>query len=168
MSALPYDIGVDSGDPFGFNGSVDYTANIVDLNSAGLASSFTFPPPFSSLSMSLAWPNLTTNGGVTPASPDMLSSTRASNNFPRLNPDVDQALTDILFGGINPFDVNTPFVAGDAHIELADLDLNGGLNFIQAFALKEPGLTGLIRFENGASQTFTFGSDILLPNASSY
>ncbi|MGD9714488.1 MAG: hypothetical protein AB7V46_20870 [Thermomicrobiales bacterium] len=48
-----------------------------------------------------------------------------------------------------------------------DLDISGGANLLQQFVLKALGVSGTLIFENGATQTFTPGQDILIPNASS-
>ena len=55
----------------------------------------------------------------------------------------------------------------DRVADLLDLDLMAGLNFLQEFAMTVNSLTGTILYENGVSDTFDFGSDIVLQNASS-
>ncbi len=100
--------------------------------------------------------------------PGLFTSDGASNNFLELGLDVDQALADIFLGGVNPFDVGFDIGVAWGNAELLDLDLSGGLNFLQSFAMDEQGLSGVLLFEDGSQQAFTFGSDILLQNASAY
>jgi Bacterial Ig domain len=165
-AALTYDIGVASGDIVRFTNGNNLTQNILDLDSSELAISIGFPPPFSSVSASLAWPNIATDAVPTPPPSGEFSADGASNNFLQVNLDVDQALADIFLGGINPFNIPFDLVVVWGNIELLDLDVFGGLNFLQSFVMQEQGFQATLHFEDGSSQAFTFGSDILLTNAS--
>ena len=164
--ALTYDIGVDSGDIISASDSSNNTLPIININSADAATTFTFPPPLDSLSLDLAWPHITTAGSSSSPPAGEFTGTGASNNILQLNLDVDQVLSEILLGGVDPFDIgfDIGFVWGN--LELADLDIFGGLNVLQTFVMQAQGFTGTLHFENGVDQPFTFGSDILLQNAS--
>jgi hypothetical protein len=137
--------------------------NILDLDSESLGGTITLPPPLDSLSADFAWPHLTTTGGT----PLPLDSSGASNNFLQLNLDVDQLISQIAFGGINPFDPPRlsagPFFA-DA--DLLDVDVSAGLNFLQDFLLEMGDVFGTIVFEDGSSQGFTFGDELFFGGAS--
>jgi hypothetical protein len=77
-----------------------------------------------------------------------------------------------LLGLPNPFDIGFDVGIGDLgaslHLEVADLDLSFGMNFLQQFAMAVTDLTGTITFEDGNSQPFDFDTDIELTNASSH
>jgi hypothetical protein len=167
-AALTYDVPLLfsslSGTIISRSGSNNYLANILNLNSNDLSTEIGFPRPFDSLSATLAWPNIATDANPTLAG--RFESNGASNNFLKFNIDVDQALADIFLGGANPFNIPFDVRVAKGNLEIADLDLNGGLNFLQAFALEEQGLTGDLKFENGSTLAFTPGTDILLPGVS--
>jgi hypothetical protein len=165
-AALTYDIGIDSGDIVSFDVGDDNTFNIIDINSDGLATTIPFPPPFESVSATLAWPHITTDGSASPPPTGEFSSDGASNNFLQLNLDVDQVLSDIFFGGVDPFDLHFDVGIAEGSVELLDLDLDGGLNVLQKFTVQANGFSGILHFENGVDQAFIFGSDLLLQNAS--
>jgi len=163
---VTYDIGVDSGNIIDIHPTFNSTTNIIDLDSKDLSVGIDFPDPFGSLSATLAWPNITTDANSSSPPPGEFSSNGASNNFFTLTLDVDQALADLILKGANPFSI--PFnIIGvvDGTIELADLDLSGGLNFLQTFVMQEQPLTAKLKFEDGTEQAFTFGTDLVLPNA---
>jgi hypothetical protein len=165
-AALTYDIGVDSGTIVSFADSYYSTTNILDLDSDDLAVEIPFPDPFGSLSATLAWPDIETDASATPPPIGEYTASGASNNFLELNLDVDQALADILLKGVNPFSIEADIVVAGATLDLIDLDLYGGLNFLQSFVMQEQGVNGTLHFENGYEQAFVFGSDIQLSNAS--
>ncbi|WP_028456588.1 Ig-like domain-containing protein [Chitinilyticum litopenaei] len=163
-AALTYDIELDSGNILSVSGSNNFTQNILNLNSDDLELEIPFPDPFGSLSATLAWPNISTDaeadgGGA-------FSADGESNNFLQLNVDVDQALADIFLGGVNPFDVGFDIGVVWGNLEVLDLDVYGGLNFLQSFLMQEQGFNGTLHFENGVDQAFVFGADILLADAS--
>ena len=137
--------------------------NILDLNSDSLGGTITLPPPLDSLSVDFAWPNLTTTGGT----PLPLDSSGASNNFLQLVLDLDQLVSQIAFGGANPFDPPRlsagPFYAD---FDLLDVDVTAGLNFLQDFLLQMGDVFGTIVFEDGSSQAFTFGDELFFGAAS--
>lgn len=138
--------------------------DLIDFDSTTAGGTFTLPPPLDSLSIDVAWPHIATSGDLLP-NPGTASG--ASNNFVQLNLDLDQMVSQILFGGVNPFDPPAiwfgPFYA-DA--DILDVDLSAGLNFIQEFAMALGDLSGTLLFENGATQAFTFGDEIQIANAS--
>ena len=138
--------------------------NILDIDSQDLGGSFTLPSPLDAFSIDFAWPHLTTSGDSTTDSAD---SSGASNNFLQLNLDVDQVVADLLFDGANPFDPPRlsagPFYA-DA--DLLNVTVNAGVNFLQDFLMQMGDVTGLLTFEDGSSQAFTFGDSLFFGNAS--
>jgi hypothetical protein len=171
---LTYDIGPFDGTISSVVKQDNTTKNILDLDSSNLEFSAPFPRPFNSLSAKLTWPNIATDANPSSPPPGEFSAKGASNNFLQLNLDVDQALADVFLGGANPFDIKidkkiTVFgatvAAAKGKAEILDLDVSGGLNFLQSFVMQEQGLGGTLHFEDGANQAFAFGDDILLSNA---
>lgn len=169
-----YDIGPFEGDIISVEKQRNTTKTILDLDSSNLKFSASFPRPFDSLSAKIAWPNIATDANPSSPPPGEFSAKGASNNFLQLNLDVDQALADVFLGGRNPLEVKfdkkiTVFggtaAAAKGTAEILDLDVSGGLNFLQSFVMQEQGLAGTLHFEDGANQTFVFGDDILLSNA---
>jgi hypothetical protein len=137
--------------------------NLIDLNSDDLSGTIELPPPLDAFSINFAWPNITTNGSFPP---NPVTGDGASNNFLELNLDLDTLVTQLL-GIPNVFDPPRldvgPFFAD---IDLLDVDIIGGLNFLQEFAMALGDLTGMLIFEDGSSQFFTIGDDLLLNDAS--
>lgn len=137
--------------------------NILDLDSESLGGTITLPPPLDSLSVEFAWPNISTSGGW----PLPLDSSGASNNFLEVVLDLDQLVSQIAFGGANPFDPPAlwagPFYAD---FDLLDVDLSAGLNFLQEFLLEMGDVAGAILFEDGTTQAFTFGDELFFGDAS--
>ncbi len=131
--------------------------NLINLNSDDLEFGFAFPAPFDSVSLDFAWPNITTNGTVPTG-----SSTGESNDFFTMTLDMDQLLSTLLFGGVNPFDISWDLFDGVVTfgLELLDFDLLGSMNFIQNFDLALGDLVGTFEFEDGTSQSFTVGDSI--------
>lgn len=117
-------------------------------------------------SITFAWPTVDSTSG--PLFGGTANATGTSNNFLELGLDVD----DLIFTlaklpnplGID-FNYLAPVVGGTA--DIVDLDLSAGLNFIQNFALTINSLAGLLTWEDGSSQAFSFDTDIQLLNASS-
>ena len=91
----------------------------------------------------------------------------ASNNFLELDLDIDELVSQLLGLPVNPLDPPRlsagPFFA-DA--DLLDVDVIGGLNFLQHFAMSMGDLTGVLGFEDGSSQTFHIGDSLLINHAS--
>lgn len=142
-------------------GPVDESFNILDLDSDNLG--FTLPLP-AGFSIDFAWPNLDTTSD--PLVGNTATSSGASNNFLELGLDVDSFLFTLL-GLPNPFEIEWDLGIVWATIELLDLDLSLGLNFLQDFAMTVNSLEGTITFEDGSSQSFDFDTDITVANASS-
>ncbi|MEO5772719.1 MAG: cadherin-like domain-containing protein [Sphingomicrobium sp.] len=132
---------------------------ILSIDSADLGGSITLPAPLDAFSIDFAWPHLTTSGSTT--------SSGSSNNFLQLNLDVDQVVADLAFRGVNPFDPPSlsagPFYA-DA--DLLNVSVNAGVNFLQDFLMQMGSVQGILTFENGDSQAFTFGDSLFFGNAS--
>lgn len=137
----------------------DYSFNILDLNSDNLG--FELPLPLG-FSVGFAWPNLTTDASQ---SGNTFESDGASNNFLQLNLDLDDFVFALL-GLPNPLSLDFDFGPVFLNLDLIDLDLFVGTNFLQDFTMQVLGLPGILTFEDGTQQAFTFGTDILLQNAS--
>ncbi|WP_372619099.1 Ig-like domain-containing protein [Falsiroseomonas sp.] len=137
------------------------TANILDVTSDEIALEFDLPIP--GLTASIAWPQLDTTSDNT----NVYEASGASNNFFQLNLDVDQFAFG-LFGLPSLFELNFSILGGAvyANLDLIDLDLFGGLNFLQAFDMAVQGLPGTLHFEDGTSQNFIFGNDVTVLDAS--
>jgi hypothetical protein len=117
------------------------------------------------LTLSFDWPHLSTTSDT--QSGNTISGEGASNNFIQLNMDVDFAAAQ-LFPLFEPIEaVLDPDPTSEDNFELLDLDVNGGANFLQKFVLNALGLGGTLTFENGTSQAFVPGRDIVIRNASS-
>ncbi|PKB14442.1 hypothetical protein B0I00_2030 [Novosphingobium kunmingense] len=138
--------------------------DLLNIDSASLGGTITLPPPLDSLSVDFAWPHISTSGDLPP---NPVEGSGASNNFLQLTLDLDQLVSQLLFGGINPFDPPRiefgPFYADP---DILDVDLFAGLNFIQQFSMALGTLSGFLLFEDGSSQAFTFGDEIQVLNAS--
>jgi hypothetical protein len=166
--AIKAGLQLDLGDVLGsydlasFNVSGNNTVNILDVSSNDLSLEFDFP---FGLSITLAWPDVDTSSLV--SSDNTFASSGESNNFFDLGVDVDQALADILFDGVNPFSYSVDIDVAWGTADLLDVDLDAGMNFLQEFVMNLGGLDGTLTFENGATQNWDF-SDIALSNASSY
>jgi hypothetical protein len=143
-------------------GPYDESFNILDVDSSDLSLQVPLPYGFS---LSFAWPDIDTTSET--SATDTITSSGESNNFMELGLDVDDLVFQLL-SLPNPFDVGFDIGVAWGSIELADLDLSAGLNFLQEFSLAVDSLTGTIVFEDGSSQAFDFVSDIVLNNASSY
>jgi hypothetical protein len=141
-------------------GPVNEEFNILDLNSDNLGFSLPLPAGFS---IDFAWPNLDTTSD--PLAGSTASSDGASNNFLQLNLDVDDFVFALL-GLPNPFSIGFDIEVAEGSIDLLDLDLSLGLNFLQEFLMTVNSLEGTITFEDSATQAFDFNSDITVMNAS--
>ena len=143
----------------------DKTLNILHLDSADAA--LTVPLKYG-LSLDFAWPNISTTSDTT----NIYNSAGESNNFLGLNLDVDDFVTDLAKLPANPFapsfGADIGVASGSATLELIDVDLGVGLNFLQKFGLTVNDLSASIVFENGAKQAYTIGSDLTLTNAKTY
>jgi Ca2+-binding RTX toxin-like protein len=146
-----------------FDNGFDVTRNLFGFDSEDAAFEHEFKY---GISINMAWPDVDTESLV--STTNQFRSSGASNNFLFLNLDADQAMAEILFGGANPFDIEIDYGVGSGHVELLDVDLTAGVNFLQSFLMTVNALTGTLVFENGAEMEWHFGTDIILDNASSY
>lgn len=162
-AGLELDYGVGTEDLLSVNPSGNYTINILTVDSEDLSLTFDFPY---GLSITLAWPDVDTTSLVSTTGTTFTSSGE-SNNFFELGLDVDQALADIFFGGVNPFDLAIDITVAWGNVELLDVELSAGMNFLQDFVLALGGLDATLVFENGSSLPWDF-SDFVLNGASSY
>jgi hypothetical protein len=83
-----------------------------------------------------------------------------------LNLDIDQALADIFFKGVNPFDLSVDLGVAGGSLELLDADVAAGLNFLQKFLLNAGTIDATLNWENGTTSSFTFGDKLTFANAS--
>ena len=161
-------VGLDFGElgswtPVDFNvGPYNVDQQVLSVQSDDLSFGVDLPGGFS---LNFAWPNLDTSSAA--SSTNVVTSAGASNNFFGIGLDVDDLLFTILKLP-NPFDVGFDFEVVWGNVEVLDLDLSAGLNFLQDFAMTVSSLTGVIEFEDGTTNTFNFNDDITLTNASSY
>lgn len=137
--------------------------NVLDLDSNSLSGTIDFPAPLDAFSVNYAWPNITTNETYPP---NPVEASGSSNNFLELDLDVDTLVTELL-GIPNVFDppreTAGPFFA---NLDILDVDVTGGLNFLQDFKLGLGNLTGLLQFEDGSNQAFNIGDSLVVSNAS--
>jgi Big-like domain-containing protein len=180
---LTADLGVDDLDEELINFTWDYgdptTFNIIDYDSDTSGELvLKFPRDTTGIndygvSATLAWPNLEVAGSENVFSPNgTYLGDGASNNFFTIGLDVDQFVADI-YDVENPLDVKFGYADGQhtsfigAHLELLDIDLSAGLNFVQEFLLKAGALESTLVFEDGeTTMDFTFGDELLFANAS--
>lgn len=144
---------------------IDERLNILSLDSDNLGFSLSLPLGFS---IDFAWPNIpTTSNTINP-----YTSSGASNDFLALNLDVDDFITKLLKLPVNPFapgfDVDIGVAAASVVLELIDLDLGVGLNLLQQFAVAVNSLATTIVFEDGSTQAYMIGTDLVLTGASAY
>lgn len=141
------------------------------------------------ISAELAWPNLEVAGAETESSViGNYYGSGASNNFFQVNLDVDQFAWDVYTAQLsaaakaagntaftappNPFDLKTGYIDDiktdwvGGKLEMLDIDVNAGLNFVQNFLLQTGALESNLVFEDGSKQQFTFGDELLFSNAS--
>lgn len=148
-------------------GPIDETANILDISSEDLVIDVELPAGFS---LTFEWPDVDVSAETLAAS-TTVTGDGASNNFLALGLDVDDLVFAIL-GLPNPFDlsfnIDIEVASASGSLELADLDLEAAMNFLQSFTLNANGLPGIIKYEDGSTAAFTFGADIVLTDASDY
>lgn len=142
-------------------GPFNVNQNILDLNSDDLTFTVNLPAGFS---LTFAWPNIDTASDPT----NVYNSSGASNNFFELNLDIDELITKILGLPVNPFAPGFDIGVAWGTLDIVDVDIGLGLNFLQQFAMAVNSLAGTITYEDGSSQAFVFGADITLADASTY
>jgi len=168
LDIIPGDQTLDLG---GINEQVDVNVdigpgslNVLDLDSDTLSGTIEFPAPLDAFSVNFDWPDITTDGDFPP---EPVIASGSSNNFLELVIDMDQLLTRLLGLPVNPLhplDLTAgPFFAD---IDLLDVDVIGGLNFLQQFEMDLGGLSGFLVFEDGSIQPFTIGDSLLISDAS--
>lgn len=162
-ASLGIDFEIDSYTLFSFNSGSNNTINILNVDAEDLT--FEIEMPYG-LSITLSWPDIDTDSIVTTTGSTFTSSGE-SNNFFDLGLDVDQALSDIFLGGVNPFSFGFDITVAWGTADLLDVDLNAGMNFLQDFVMALGGLDGTLTFENGSTRNWDF-NDIVLTGASAY
>ena len=158
------DLEVTSIDETLFNPTVDIdqTLALIDFDST-TSPSFTLDFPYG-ISGTLEWPNLEVSG--IEGALGSYSGSGSSNNFITVNLDADQLAADVLLGGANPFDLSADLGVAGGSLELVDVDVFAGLNFLQNFTLQAGGLSSTMIFEDGSSRAFTFGDELIFTDAS--
>ena len=152
-------------DLFTINSNNDFQTNIIDFDSdTSDPLNFTLPDPLGSIDVTLAWPNLEVSG--TQTSLGIYEGDGFSNNALNVNLDIDQAFADVFFGGVNPFNLNVDLTVAGGTLELLDADVAAGLNFLQDFLLTAGNIDAILEFEDGSSQIFTFGDELIFNDAS--
>lgn len=159
---LGLDFAVDDVELFSFDEGSNNSINILNIDAEDIGIGYEFP---FGLSAELAWPSISTDSLASLT--NVFSSIGASNNFFTLGLDVDQALADIFLRGVNPFSLGFDVGVAGGSVDLLDVDLSAGLNFLQEFIMTVGELEGTLVFENGATQAWDF-SDIVLTEASQY
>ncbi len=153
----------EGGEIFNFNlgpGSFD----LLNLDSESLGGTIELPGPLSSLSVDWAWPHISTTGDYPP---NPVEANGQSNDFLSLNLDLDQLVSQLLFGGVNPFDPPAIWFGPlYADADILDVDVSVGMSFLQEFSMALGTLSGMILFEDGSSQAFTFGDSLQIADAS--
>lgn len=163
-AGLELDFGdLGSPDIFDFSASDNTSTNIINFSSDDL--SYTFDLGFG-ISITIAWPDIDTTSLVNTSGSDF-SSSGESNNFLEVGVDADQLLADLLLDGVNPFDLGIDIEVASGNVELLDVDLSAGANFLQDFMMALGNLDASLEFENGTSMDWDF-SDVVLDHASSY
>lgn len=142
-------------------GPIDATLPILDIDSDDLTFTVNLPAGFS---LTFAWPDIETTSDAT----NVYNASGASNDFFELGLDIDDLITAILGLPVNPFAPGFDIGVAWGQLEIIDLDIGLGLNFLQQFELAVTSLAGTIIYENGDTDAFVFGTDIILTDASSY
>lgn len=141
----------------------DGVFNLIDLESDDLNGSIAFPPPLNFLTAYFAWPDIATSGDY----PLPLDASGQSNDFFALEVDIDQLVANLLFGGANPLDPpGIDILIASADLDILDVDVIAGFNFLQDFLLTLGDVSGILEFEDGSSMSFTFGDELLIAEAS--
>lgn len=140
--------------PYGGNAN----QNLIDLNSADPMYHFSLPGGV--VDLGLEWPHISVTND-----PGLLSGDGASNNFLELTLDVDALANYILGGALSWIDGDT---STEDNFEILDLDIVGGLNFLQEFAIALQGQTVNLILEDGTNMAMTIGSGLSITNASSH
>ncbi|MFM5924880.1 MAG: Ig-like domain-containing protein [Novosphingobium sp.] len=138
--------------------SADFSQNLIDLNTADPAYHLNL---FGGVvDVALEWPHISVTND-----PGLMSGDGASNNFLQATLDVD-ALANYLLGGALSFIDSDPTT--EDNFELLDLDIVGGLNVLQEFAIALQSQTVDLILEDGAHIAMTLGTALTIANASSH
>jgi Bacterial cadherin-like domain len=137
------------------------TLPIVHFNSTTAKTTIPIPPNGPIATLTFAWPNVNTSGT---GGPGTISSVGTSN--PIVNLDLDLIALALAALGISP-DPLKGSVLGVSY-DLLSADISGGIDVQQKFDLNELGLTPTLTLEDGTVEPFTFGTPLLIPNASTH
>lgn len=138
--------------------STNLSENIFDLDAAD--DPYTYPILPGIVDVSFDWPEVSVSND-----PGVLSGSAGSNNFLYATLDVDQ-LANALTGGLLSFIDTEP--TNPDNFELLDLDITGGLNLIQTFAIGLASTSVQLVLEDGAIVPLTFGTPIMIEHASTH
>jgi len=151
--------------------TVDETVPLIDYDS-DTSGPIEIGDEDDALSATLAWPNLQVVGADN--GDETYSGNGASNNVLELNLDADQTIANLFLGGGNPFDLGFDAFSDfwetgvEAGLEILDLDLIAGLNFLQDFVLTAGDLEADIIFESGDTFAFDLFTPTQYANASQF
>lgn len=137
----------------GFN--ANWSENIFDIDSSDPAQVYQLLGGL--VDVGFEWPHLSVTGGT--------SGSGTSNDFLFMTLDVDQ-LANYLLGGSLAFIDAEP--TNPDNFELIDLDITGGLNFIQEFELGLGSTSTSLVLEDGTVVPLTFGTPVTITNVSSH
>jgi len=142
-------------------GSFTHPVTSFSLKSTQLSTSISLP---AGLSLTLAFPNVNTNGS---GGPGTISGTGTSNDFINLSGDLIAMASDLIFGS----DVTDLSIGGVIDIDILDLIVGIGLNVVQKFDVNNTGLVPTMMLEDGTLEPLPtpFGSGTLtIPNVSTH
>ncbi|WP_375750390.1 cadherin-like domain-containing protein [Vibrio sp. HN007] len=142
--------------------SDDYSVKLIEYDSEE-SDGLEFEFPYG-IYASFDWPNLEV--GSSEYMLGTYTGSGASNNFLDIGLDIDQTISDIFLGGFNPFDLEASAGIAGVELELLDVDVFTGLNFLQDFHLDTGILDTRLVFENGTETEFTFGDELSFDFAS--
>jgi hypothetical protein len=169
------DIGIEEFDLGGIHEEANFTAvnipsgsapgsfNLLALDSASAEGSIEFPPPLNAFSVNYAWPHISTSGTLPP---EPVPASGESENFLELELDLDTLVAQLLGLPGSPFEFEASPGPFFVEIDLLDVDVTGGLNFLQQFELDLGSLGGVLTFEDGSHQAFAIGDSLLIGDAS--
>jgi len=143
-----------------FNDGFDYdqSTNIFDVASSDGPVTYDVLPGL--VEIGFEWPHISVTNDA-----GLLSGSGESNNFLFATLDVD-ALANQLLGGLLSFLDANPL--DDDNFEVLDLDVTGGLNFIQEFVIGLASTTATLVLEDGFEVALSFGSPLIVNDALSH
>lgn len=138
--------------------SGDFSQNIFHLNTADPAYHLSLLGGI--IDIGLEWPHISVNND-----PGLMSGDGASNNMLEVTLDVDALANYYLGGALTFLDTDT---STEDNFEILDLDIVGGLNLLQQFAITLAGQNVDLVLEDGTHIAMTIGTPLTIANASSH